>query len=45
VLIYEDLEDGTELEWHEMELARSQVTELTKPKEHLHAFNPTDFEE
>jgi hypothetical protein len=41
VLIYDDLEDGAELEWHEMELTRAQVTELTKPKGQLHAFNPT----
>ena len=45
VLIYDDLEDGAELEWHEMELTRAQARELTKPKEQLHAFNPTDFDE
>jgi hypothetical protein len=45
VLIYDDLEDGAELEWHEMELTRAQAKELTKQKEQLHAFNPTNFED
>jgi len=45
MLVYDELEDGAELEWYEMELTRAQAKKLTKPKELLHAFNPTDFEE
>jgi len=45
MLVYNDLEDGAELEWYEMELTRAQAKELTKQKEQLHAFNPTDLGE
>jgi ABC-type uncharacterized transport system ATPase subunit len=45
MLVYDDLEHGAELEWHEMELTKAQATELTKQKEQLHAFDPTDFED
>ena len=45
MLVYDELEHGAELEWYEMELTSAQANELTKPKEQLHAFNPTDFEE
>lgn len=45
VLVYDDLEHGAELEWHEMELTRTQVEKLLKEKDQLHAFNPIDYEE
>lgn len=40
VLIYDELEDGAEIEWHEMDLTREEVDELLKDKNDLHAFNP-----
>lgn len=40
VLIYDGLEDGAEIEWHEMELIQAEVDELLKNKNELHAFNP-----
>lgn len=45
VLVYDDLEHGAELEWHEMELTKTEVEKLLKEKDLLHAFNPTDGEE
>ena len=44
-LVYDDLEDGAELEWHERELTKVQAQGLTKQKDQLHAFNPTNFED
>lgn len=44
-LVSDDLEDGAELEWYEMELTKAQAKELTRQKELLHAFNPTNFED
>jgi len=41
VLIYEQLEDGAELEWHEMQLTKVKMKKLLHAKERLHAFNPT----
>lgn len=39
VLIYNDLEDGVELEWHEMTLSSVELDRLAKPKARMHAFN------
>jgi len=38
-LIYDQLEDGTELEWYEREVSASELSNMIKPKESLHAFN------
>ena len=45
VLVYDQIEDGAELEWHEMQLTKAQVDEMVQEKSQLHAFNPTDFEQ
>jgi hypothetical protein len=45
VLIYDDLEDGTELEWHEMQLTENEVSKLVTARDHLPAFTPTNFED
>jgi hypothetical protein len=41
VLIYEDLEDGAELEWHETQLTKVKMKKLLRAKERLHAFSAT----
>lgn len=38
-LIYDQLQDGTELEWYQREVSVSQIGNLIKSKERLHAFN------
>jgi hypothetical protein len=38
VLVYDDLEDGVELEWHELELTKKEIEKLIRPKRKLHAF-------
>jgi hypothetical protein len=44
VPIYEDLNDGAELEWHEFELSPKQMESLIPQKEELQAFQSlTDF--
>jgi hypothetical protein len=40
VLIYNELEDGTELEWHDMRLSAAELDRITKPKSQMQAFNP-----
>ncbi len=40
VLIYNDLEDGAELEWHDMRLNSAELNRIAKPKARLHAFDP-----
>ena len=44
VLIYDDLEDGAEIEWREMKLSKKEIELLLKKKEDFHAFNPTNFD-
>jgi hypothetical protein len=39
VLIYDKLEDGAELEWHERTSRASELRQLARAKERLHAFN------
>ena len=41
VLIYDELEDGAELEWPETQFTRVKMRKLLRSKERLHAFNPT----
>jgi uncharacterized protein DUF4288 len=40
VLIYNDLEDGAELEWHDMRLSPVELNRMARPKARMHAFNP-----
>lgn len=44
-LVYDELEDGAELEWHGMELTQEQIDGILKRKEDLHAFNPVTVED
>lgn len=48
IKIYEQIEDGAEIEWREYELSKEEVSALIPPKEKLHAFQPLppaeDFE-
>lgn len=39
VLIYDPLEDGTEIEWHELQLSSSQLDRLVRKKHQMQAFN------
>lgn len=39
VLIYDDLEDGSELEWHDLRLSPSELRRLVKRKKQMQAFN------
>ena len=39
VLIYDDLEDGAELEWHDLRLAVSELGRIAKRKKQMQAFN------
>jgi hypothetical protein len=39
VLIYDDLEDGSELEWHDLRLNPSELRRLVKRKKQMQAFN------
>lgn len=38
--IYEDFEDGAEIEWKEYEVSKSKLAGLIVPKEELQAFTP-----
>jgi len=40
VLIYEELEDGAEIEWHEIRISKSELNGWVKTKPEMHAFNP-----
>ena len=39
VLVYDDLEDGAELEWHDLRLDVSELGRMTKRKRKMQAFN------
>ena len=39
VLIYDDLKDGAELEWHDLRLDVSELGRMTKRKRKMQAFN------
>ena len=39
VLIYDQLEDGAELEWRELEMTPAVLDRFVRPKGKLHAFN------
>jgi hypothetical protein len=39
VLIYDDLKDGSELEWHDLRLDISKLRSLVKPKGQMQAFS------
>ncbi len=39
VLVYDDLEDGAELEWHDRRVDASQLRHMTKQKGQMQAFN------
>jgi hypothetical protein len=46
VPIYEELDDGAEIEWREYELGKDRLEALIPAKEELQAFQPlTDFED
>ena len=38
-LIYDQIEDGIELEWYEREISVNELSTIIKIKENLHAFN------
>jgi hypothetical protein len=42
VLIYDDLEDGAEIEWHQSKVRRTEFDGMLKPKMDMHAFNPAE---
>ena len=39
VLIYDPLEDGTEIEWHDLRLSVSALNRVVKKKHRMQAFN------
>lgn len=39
VLIYDPLQDGTEIEWHDLQLSQSQLARILKKKHQMQAFN------
>ena len=39
VLVYDKLEHGAELEWHDLRMSAPQLRKLIRPKNKLHAFN------
>jgi len=41
--VYEDIEDGAEIEWLEYVIGKDELESLVKPKEDLPAFQPTPF--
>ena len=46
VPIYEELSDGSEIEWREYEFTKDKLRKMIPPKKKLQAFQPlTDFEE
>lgn len=40
IKIYEEIEDGAEIEWREYELSKVAIEALIPPKQELHAFQP-----
>ncbi|MDQ3687978.1 MAG: DUF4288 domain-containing protein [Acidobacteriota bacterium] len=45
VLIYDELEDGAEIEWREYEVKKDELTNLMKAKQDMHAFNPKQIDD
>ena len=45
VLVYDELGDGAEIEWHETELTPLEADALVRGKNDLHAFNPVSRKE
>jgi Domain of unknown function (DUF4288) len=43
VPVYEDIEDGAEIEWLEYVVGKDRLESLVKPKENLPAFQPPPF--
>jgi hypothetical protein len=43
VAVYENIEDGAEIEWQEYMVERDELESLVKPKENLPAFQPPAF--
>jgi hypothetical protein len=43
VPVYEDIEDGAEIEWLEYVVEKDKLESLVKPKENLPAFQPPPF--
>ena len=43
VAVYEDIEDGAEIEWLEYVVEKDKLESLVKPKENLPAFQPPPF--
>jgi Domain of unknown function (DUF4288) len=39
VLIYDQIQDGSELEWHEMKMSKVDLKRIIKRKTQMHAFN------
>jgi hypothetical protein len=39
VLVYDELEDGAELEWHDLRKGVSELVRMVKPKRQMQAFN------
>ena len=39
VLIYDDLEDGTELEWHDLRLNAAELSRMVRRKQQMQAFH------
>ena len=44
VKIYDELEDGAEIEWRKYCVSKEALDSLTQPKEKFHAFNPSPYE-
>lgn len=45
IKIYDDLEDGAEIEWREYKIDREDIETLIKSKQELHTFQPLPAEE
>lgn len=43
VAVYENIEDGAEIEWQEYMIEKDELESLVKPKENLAAFQPPAF--
>lgn len=44
VLIYDDLEDGAEIEWLETTLDKEELEKLIRAKQDMHAFRPVEID-
>jgi hypothetical protein len=43
IAVYEDIEDGAEIEWLECVVEKDELESLVKPKENLPAFRPPSY--